>query len=292
MTTPTSAEEKHLRTLLAEFERRYEKLTERIAAIETDISRELDSERKLILEERRAELAREREQVVEKQTQIEMELTHPSSARIGLAFLEDRADAQQREGRFSTTERDTLKAIYRSALSRPETLEALVNAHLCVDPVNINEGETMTAQNPNIVNLAESVFTRTSYSLAQDLARVVEYQGEWTELIVGDPVTDKTIQALNNMQERMEVADRVAAQYVAPSLRRRFQIERDGMVSSAKELASIFDGLSNHLSAGTMPWSIHQQMERHLDDLTYYTNRCLLWLSDLAASTRHAETLQ
>lgn len=74
----------------------------------------------------------------------------------------------------------------------------------------------MTAQNTHIVNLAESVFTRTSYSLAQDLARVVEHQREWTELIVGDPVTHKTIQALNNMQERMEVADRVAAQYVAP----------------------------------------------------------------------------
>lgn len=50
----------------AELQRRYDTLTKRIAALDTDIGREMDSERKWSLQERRDELATERNEVMAK----------------------------------------------------------------------------------------------------------------------------------------------------------------------------------------------------------------------------------
>jgi hypothetical protein len=72
---PTSATEQHLRTQQAELQRRYGTLTKRIAALDTDIGRELDSERKLVLQERRADQAAERDQVLNELTGIEHRLS-------------------------------------------------------------------------------------------------------------------------------------------------------------------------------------------------------------------------
>lgn len=58
-----SASEQHLRTQLEERRIRYDVLTKRIAALDVDISREVDSLRSQVLEERRFDLASEREQV-------------------------------------------------------------------------------------------------------------------------------------------------------------------------------------------------------------------------------------
>ena len=72
---PTSATEKHLRTQLDELQRQYDTLTKRMAALDTDIGRELDSERKLVLQERRADLDAERKQIVVGLTQIDQQLS-------------------------------------------------------------------------------------------------------------------------------------------------------------------------------------------------------------------------
>jgi len=72
---PTAATEKHLKTQLDELQRRYDALTKRISALDTDVGRELDSERKLVLEERRADLAAERDRVLADLTEIEFRLS-------------------------------------------------------------------------------------------------------------------------------------------------------------------------------------------------------------------------
>lgn len=320
---------RHRAIQLGELRRRYEVLTKRITALDTDIGRELDSERKLVLQERRADLVveHERDQNVVEIQRLENEIashnaaiaetvyedasqaekqattrttsigtTVPSiqqpSKNTSLAWLQGRVDMQLREGRISASDQETLHTIYRLALSKDENPEAPENAESPFPLYDIDEGEAMAAQNTNTVSLAESVFTRTSHSLARNLAEVVQHHAEWPELIVGDEVTDRTIQALKNMQSRIEAADKLAAKYIAPSAQRRFQMERNGMVNSASELVGVFDELSGHLGGGKVPWSIVQQMEQLLDDLTYYTNRCLLWLTDLARSAHPAESLQ
>lgn len=70
----SSATEKHLRTQLDELQRRYDTLTKRIAALDTDVGRELDSERKLVLQERRGDLVAERDRVLAEITTIELQL--------------------------------------------------------------------------------------------------------------------------------------------------------------------------------------------------------------------------
>jgi hypothetical protein len=68
------SQRRHLETQLAELEKRRVTLTKRIDALDTDIGRELDSERKLVLQERQQELMDERQQVVEQLAKIEGQL--------------------------------------------------------------------------------------------------------------------------------------------------------------------------------------------------------------------------
>jgi hypothetical protein len=66
--------QRHLRQQLVELQSRYEALSKRIAALDKDLGRTLDSEHRLALDERRQELVAEREQVAEQMAQIEEQL--------------------------------------------------------------------------------------------------------------------------------------------------------------------------------------------------------------------------
>jgi hypothetical protein len=69
-----SASERHLRTRLGELQRRYDTLTRRIAALDTDIGRALQSLDKQVLEERKSDLVLERDQVAEEMESIAKQL--------------------------------------------------------------------------------------------------------------------------------------------------------------------------------------------------------------------------
>jgi len=69
-----SAAKRHLQQQLTELQPRYQTLSKRIAALDTDIGRETDSERRLVLQERRQGLAGERDQVAEEMARIEQQL--------------------------------------------------------------------------------------------------------------------------------------------------------------------------------------------------------------------------
>ena len=76
---------RHMETRKGEIEASYARLSRQVAALDTDISRELDSERKLTLEERRAELSAKREDLVEELKDIERQLAaapQPSQANL------------------------------------------------------------------------------------------------------------------------------------------------------------------------------------------------------------------
>ncbi|MBK7199447.1 hypothetical protein [Candidatus Amarolinea dominans] len=66
-----SIAQRHPPPQLAKWQRRYETLSKRIAALDKDLGRTLDSETKVVLEERRQELAAAREQAAEGIAQIE-----------------------------------------------------------------------------------------------------------------------------------------------------------------------------------------------------------------------------
>lgn len=68
------AARRHLRQQLVELQGRHETLSTRIAALDKDLGRTMDSEHKLTLQGRRQELVTERSQVVEEMAQIERQI--------------------------------------------------------------------------------------------------------------------------------------------------------------------------------------------------------------------------
>lgn len=72
--SPPSVSRRHLETQRNELQRRYTMLTKRITALDTDIGRELDAERKLVLDERRASLVAERKITTRDLEQTERQL--------------------------------------------------------------------------------------------------------------------------------------------------------------------------------------------------------------------------
>jgi len=68
------SQRRHLETQLTEFEKRHATLTKRIDALLTDSDRELDTERRLVLQERQQDLVDERQQVVDQLVAIERQL--------------------------------------------------------------------------------------------------------------------------------------------------------------------------------------------------------------------------
>lgn len=71
-----SASVRHLKTRLSELQRRFDTLTKRIAALDTDIGRALQSLDKQVLEERRADLVLERDQTTAEMENIERQLAN------------------------------------------------------------------------------------------------------------------------------------------------------------------------------------------------------------------------
>lgn len=323
---PSQAIDEHLKTQLGEQRRKYEAVTRHIAAVDRDWGRETDSERKISLEERRRDLDEERDQIMAAIVQVERELSlsaaiatktqidhtsvleesttqEPNAEKIStvlhrlsqesLVWLRNRMDAQLKAKRITEKERDALWAIYQHTLAGSYEPEIPVDPDGVTDLNETLEGEAqMTVLDSQIVNFAESLFANTSRSLSLDLMQVVEYRTVWPELIVGDAITDKSIQVLNHMQIQMAKAGRIAVQHVAPAGKRRFQQEHDGMMRSARVLVNILEDSSNHMVRGKMPWRTIEMMEQQLDELIYYTNRCLLWLNDLSQSTPHTEIMQ
>jgi hypothetical protein len=72
--TPTDAWRRHLETQRRELDRCYNELTKRIEALDADLAVELDSERKLVLQERRQRAVTEREEVARQLREIEGQL--------------------------------------------------------------------------------------------------------------------------------------------------------------------------------------------------------------------------
>ena len=68
------ADTRHLSQQLVQSQNRYETLSKRIAALDKDLGRTLDSEHKLMLQERRRDLIVEREEVAKEMAQIEQQL--------------------------------------------------------------------------------------------------------------------------------------------------------------------------------------------------------------------------
>ena len=73
--TLTSSERERLKAELVRLQTQYDTWTRRIAALDTDISRALSSLEKQVLEERRGEVAAEREKVADQMREIEARLS-------------------------------------------------------------------------------------------------------------------------------------------------------------------------------------------------------------------------
>lgn len=97
-TTPFDAQRR------LEAQRRYDQLTARIAALDTDIGRELDSEHKFTMQQARTELAKERDQAVSELSALGWEPQHTATTIEGrVATVEE--TQRDHGGRLTAIER-------------------------------------------------------------------------------------------------------------------------------------------------------------------------------------------
>lgn len=97
-TTPFDAQRR------LEAQRRYDQLTARIAALDTDIGRELDSEHKFTMQQARTELAKERDAAVSELSALGWEPQHTATTIEGrVATVEE--TQRDHGGRLTTIER-------------------------------------------------------------------------------------------------------------------------------------------------------------------------------------------
>lgn len=97
-TTPFDAQRR------LEAQRRYDQLTARIAALDTDIGRELDSEHKFTMQQARTELAKERDAAVSELSALGWEPQHTATTIEGrVATVEE--TTRDHHGRLTAIER-------------------------------------------------------------------------------------------------------------------------------------------------------------------------------------------
>jgi len=147
-------------------------------------------------------------------------------------------------------------------------------------------GTTMADEPSPPVSYAAHLFSKTARLLAHNLFSLTEHHAEWPHLIIGDDVTQQSIDSLRAMQTQMGFISNLLEEFTPPKTLLRYQMERNSFMDSSRELMNLFEELDGYLASGEVPTEIAAEMERHLDDLLYYANRCLLWLHDL---TRLAE---
>jgi hypothetical protein len=58
--------------------------------------------------------------------------------------------------------------------------------------------------------------------------------------------------------------------------------EAEKIITALKGLRIEFAGIDRHLRAGPLPFEVRDTLERHFNDLVYYTSKYLLLLDELA----------
>jgi len=155
-------------------------------------------------------------------------------------------------------------------------------------PVNLRDkGVVDTMSNSSVLpdKLASDFFVNTSRSLAFHIKALAKHQREWPNLYVGDYVTTQSIETLKVIQNQLLLVSNIVEKYTPLSKQQVYKKEREGAINTAKKLASLFEQVDIYLASGRLPDNIQQQMEMQLDNLVFYTSRCLLWLNDLAVET-------
>lgn len=154
---PASAPKLHLETQRAELIRRYDTVTKRIAALDTDIGRELDAERKLVLQERRADLAAERDQIATDIARIEQQLAEINPAPLPNSLPTAAPDLPPRPGlaKLSGKQIARLQQAILDALVDYDELRQFVRIRLDRYLAQISLGPNLTAVVFDVINRAE-----------------------------------------------------------------------------------------------------------------------------------------
>jgi hypothetical protein len=216
----TTASEHHLRTQRGELLARYDTLTKRIAALDTDIGRELDSERQLVLRERRADLVAERDQIATDIARIEQQLAEINPAPLPNSLPTAAPDTPPHPGlaKLNGKQIAQLQQAILDALVDYDELRQFVRIRLDRYLAQISLGPNLTAVVFDVISRAERegwtaelldalAGERPNRSDIQELCRTLR-----AALLSPAPQTPETDQAALSPAERTSLERQLAAQ--------------------------------------------------------------------------------
>jgi len=129
----------------------------------------------------------------------------------------------------------------------------------------------------------DELFSQSSKFLAYQLFSLGKCRREWPNMIVSDRITRESLEVLQAIQQQVLEIDLLIKQksneVSAGALPRR---ETEKIITALRGLRMEFASIDRHLRAGPLPFDVRDTLERHFNDLVYYTSKYLLLLDELA----------
>ena len=95
---------------------------------------------------------------------------------------------------------------------------------------------------------------------------------------------DESLILLRHVQDEVLTSAALIQQQSKSSESQEISFETERIINSLHSLRLQFVNIDQHLFAGSVPYEVENEIERHFDDLVYYLNKYILILDDLAGT--------
>lgn len=144
---------------------------------------------------------------------------------------------------------------------------------------------SMTMDSASTIPLGPHLLRRAARKLFAHMSAVARSRDIWPDLLIGDDLVDTSIRSLSTIQLEVKNAARFVESDLPAEYQWRHRREREGLLKSADSLANLFTQLSASLDTDPERRRTLAEMQRQLNELSYYTSRYIIWL-EMAANIR------
>lgn len=194
---------------------------------------------------------------------------------------------------------DQIQEIARKCSERgfsPEDTNILIQILRSVDtPDNTEDDELpknkeQTGDQNMPLDITENPFRHSAQVLGQYLIQLRKYHSQWSELNLADEVTDRSLDLLEEIKNRVLVTKPfVDRKYKSKAI----DLELSAIVNATRNLKDILMRTDQTLLLhGEIPFDDSDEIEKYFNDITYYLAKYLLVLNSIEPHQGNAHWVQ